>query len=520
MIRDVKVISIADFSGGVNNARAGEIIDDDQFIVSDDFSGSCNFYYKDGCIKKIKGYRKVNGTEISNSVGLAGYRWYFTDIGSGIKRTYTVCAFKDKTTNITKIYYYNGVSFVEITGGTTLNNPKNLCFASWKNSLYIASGVAPIQKITVSSGVWNRTNLTPSTMALTNPSWIVVHKDRLWINGTGTNEIGQIECSGYDDDQNWSGTEGEIFNTNYGDGDPIVALKPLGDKLVIYKYNSIWILEGDNLYNWIQRGSQKEYGCIAPFSIQEVKGTHIFLGEDNMYMFDGQTITAIGDDIRAVYNKFDRDYLNNFVSCLYDQYYYLTIKTDFEGFNNKEILLSIELLEKQKKAFFFIKDRPVSFYIPYTGSEDTQELYGMSSKEGYLYELNHGYTYDDKPITCIIQTKFFNFGAPNIQKELYRLRLNTNREMQKLNLTLIKNSWYEYLWNYNINIAQYGTNFGYWDVSDWDEVYYSLSRTHFITDIAIPSQLDCYSCSIVLSHSEQAEFELYNITLLGTLKEM
>ena len=519
MIRNAKTIFVKDFTGGVNCVKNYELIEDNEFVATPDFGGSYNFYYKNGCIQKTKGYTKINSTTVSDT-GVAGYRWYFTNLDTGAEQTETICAFENSTTNDVGLYRLSGTTFTAITGGTTITNPQNLCFASWKNNLYIASGVAPIQKINVSGTTWTRANLTSTTMALTNPSYVLVHKDRLWINGSSFGQIGQVECSGYDDDDNWSGTEGDVFNTNYGDGDKVVAIKPLNDRLIIYKYNSIWVLEGDNLYNWQQRANQKDIGCIAPYSIQDIGGVHIFLGEDNLYAFDGENILPIGDSIKDFFYNINKDNLNKFVSCVYDGYYYLAMTSNSSSNNNVELLFSVELFKtQQKKSFYLIKDRPIASYILYTGSNDSGDIYAISSSEGYFYKVNHSNYYDTENIKMIIQTKFFTFDTPMLTKEIYRLRLNVNRDYDRAALTLIKNIWYEYQWNYLINYNPSGSS-GLWDISNWDDANWATDKAQQTIDIAVPSQLDCYSLSIVISHTEPYNFELYNTMLIGTLKEM
>ncbi len=521
MIRGATPIFINDFTGGINCNKAFELLDQDQLIVTENYEGSYNVYYKNGCLTKTKGYRKIEQTGVTpiGIRGVAGTRWYFTNPVSGDKQKETILTFENSSGNLL-LYRYDGISYIPISFASTISNAKGVCFTSWKNNLYISTGVAPIQKLSVSGTTWSVTALSPSNMAMTNPPYITVHKDRLWITGSGINQVGQIECSGYDDDANWSGTEGDIFNTNYGDGDPITAIKTLKNDLIIYKKDSIWVLSGDNLYNWTQEARQKGIGCIAPHSIQEVDGVHIFLGEDNIYAFDGSNLITLGDNIKDLLKNIDIYNLDRITSTVYDGYYYLSIKDNLSNYNNKEILLSIELLRNNKKAFFLIKDRPISSYINYTGSEDNGEQYALSSSNGYLLKLNEDYKYEETPITTIIHTKFFNFDAPNLLKEIGRVRFNIDRDTERVTATFIKNTWYEYQWDYVIDATSYAGQMAYWDISDWDEANFVGDKAQLSMDIAIPSQLDNYSLAIKLSHNKNKKFSLYNMLIIGTLKEL
>lgn len=83
------------------------------------------------------------------------------------------------------------------------------------------------------------------------------------------------------------------------DGDEITGLKVLGDRLVIYKENSIYIIlfTGDADMPFLMQKSNSIVGCIAPYSIQEVDNGHIFMAQDGIYYFDGMNSYKMSDKI-------------------------------------------------------------------------------------------------------------------------------------------------------------------------------------------------------------------------------
>lgn len=124
--------------------------------------------------------------------------------------------------------------------------------------------------------------------------WSQWQNPRLWHN----NEDGS-GMSGYVDIDD---TDGKIM-----------ALKRIGDVLYIYKENSIIALTytGDADAVFSKEVVTTKAGLIAPEAIVELPHINIFISEDDIYMFDGNTCTGIGESIKEwFFNKFmDKTYL-------------------------------------------------------------------------------------------------------------------------------------------------------------------------------------------------------------------
>lgn len=83
------------------------------------------------------------------------------------------------------------------------------------------------------------------------------------------------------------------------DGDEISGIKELGDRLVVYKRNSIYlvIFTGDADIPFVVQKSNSAVGCCAPFSIQVVENGHVFCAYDGIYYFDGSNSYKASDRI-------------------------------------------------------------------------------------------------------------------------------------------------------------------------------------------------------------------------------
>ena len=107
------------------------------------------------------------------------------------------------------------------------------------------------------------------------------------------------------------------------DGQEITGIKVLADRLVVYKTQSIYCLffTGDADIPFTLPGGGKtnsHVGCVAPYSIQEVDNSHIFLNYDGLYIFDGNSSTKISYKLDYVFlNILSKLHLDNAVSLIY-----------------------------------------------------------------------------------------------------------------------------------------------------------------------------------------------------------
>lgn len=80
----------------------------------------------------------------------------------------------------------------------------------------------------------------------------------------------------------------------------IVAIKRLGDVLYVYKERSIIAITytGGEDTTFSKEVVTTKAGLIAPEAIVELPHMHLFVGQDNVYIFDGNTCTPIGDPVK------------------------------------------------------------------------------------------------------------------------------------------------------------------------------------------------------------------------------
>ena len=79
----------------------------------------------------------------------------------------------------------------------------------------------------------------------------------------------------------------------------IMAIRRLGDYLFVYKEDGLLAISytgGDTIFS--KELVTTQAGLLAPQAIVELPHAHIFIGSDNVYHFDGSTVTPIGDAIK------------------------------------------------------------------------------------------------------------------------------------------------------------------------------------------------------------------------------
>lgn len=172
--------------------------------------------------------------------------------------------------------------FAQFGNTTIATNDTQVIQASTGTGAFADVATAPVAKIVFSVGDF--------VMALnTNEAGFGDQGDRWW-------------CSGIFDHTTWAPsitTQANSGRLVSGGGDFTAGLA-LGDTAVAYKARSMWrgtYVGGAAVWQWDQ--IEGEQGAVGPEAVCDANGQHLFVGDDNLWVFDGVRATPIGDeDIR------------------------------------------------------------------------------------------------------------------------------------------------------------------------------------------------------------------------------
>ena len=110
----------------------------------------------------------------------------------------------------------------------------------------------------------------------------------------------RLRWSQYQNPRLWHNNEDGSGMSGYVDVNDIegriIAIKKIGDILAIYKERGIVALTytgGEYIFS--KELVTTKAGLVSPTALIALPHSHVFIGKDNIYEFDGNTVTPIGD---------------------------------------------------------------------------------------------------------------------------------------------------------------------------------------------------------------------------------
>jgi hypothetical protein len=176
------------------------------------------------------------------------------------------------------------------------------------------------------------------------------------------------------------------------DNSPITGLSALGENVVVFKSDSIWIMTatGENQATGINHYTPIRVvagvGCVSNASIQKVRGGLIFLAEDGIYRFDGtpnivKLSARIGTTISSINPS--RRRLAASVHWRSKNCYLLSVAVDGAHDNNRTIVYDY------KNDSFWLWDVPARTWLLDEDASDNERLYFLN-QNAQVYEMGVG----------------------------------------------------------------------------------------------------------------------------------
>lgn len=385
-------LSINRFQGGYRAASDYTDLSDTETNDSHnvEYGPSGDITTRPGSVRLLNTSLKSNGG--SEGRPITGH-YYF--IKTGISQTLHVVAAGDSLHN------YTSSTSTIIRSGLNDNSETYWQFTqiqdprSASDEIVLATnGVNPIQLWNGSATAINLSSLTSATQ-VPIAKYIINHKNRIYAanitDSTDSDASVKVFVSGF-------GTDGaadphrfrdSFFVGGSGKQGSITAIKILNDQVIIYTKNSIWKFSpgaGNNLDTSSLQQIQETIGVLAPFTLVDIGGAHIFLSQNGVYLFNGL-------NLRHISLKVDDDLLlNSNTSKL------ALSKATFDKTNNRYVLYYPESgSNRNNRALIYdvrldIWDPPVTGRrVNYISTFETSDRI-----DSIIYGDYHGYLYQDR----------------------------------------------------------------------------------------------------------------------------
>lgn len=275
--------------------------------------------------------------------------------------------------------------------------------ATQNDNVYITNGVNVMSK-------WDGTTYTATSPGSPpTAKYVFVHKNLMFLAGNSVNPS-RLYFSALADPESWPALN--FIDVGRGDGDTITGLAVLLDRLVIFKNNSVWLLEGDSSSNFVLRRASSQAGCVDQHSVVEVNNTLGFMARDGFYFFDGVRVQLASEKISATVAALNESQFGLVAAVHYPNIRKVLVALPGSGMTFNDTVL---VFDTQRAAWTVYKGINAASWVIWRQFSVDHLLFG-SSTTGQLYDAETGYSDDGAAIACYAVTKALDLGGTELSK--------------------------------------------------------------------------------------------------------
>lgn len=185
----------------------------------------------------------------------------------------------------TKLYELGTTAWTDVSRGAsyTLGTDDRWSFIQYADATLAATPSAPIQRST--SGAFADIAGAPSAKIIEAAQGFAVAFNT-------SSFADEWYCSAYLDDTNWTLSVSNqcVKGRLIGGSGAITAARRFGDNIVAYKSGSMFVgtyVGAPEVWRWAQVST--DVGCVGQDAVVDTVVGHVFVGRDNVYIFDGTT---------------------------------------------------------------------------------------------------------------------------------------------------------------------------------------------------------------------------------------
>tara|TARA_R110002095_G_scaffold215526_1_gene210002 strand:+ start:276 stop:2018 length:1743 start_codon:yes stop_codon:yes gene_type:complete len=216
--------------------------------------------------------------------------------------------------------------------------------------------------------------------------------------------------------------------------DKIVGLMVFREKLFIFCRNSIYVLSGSSVTDFVVEPVTRDIGCLDKFSIQEVGGDLIYLAPDGLRTIAGTDKiddVELGTISKAIQERVEEIGFDNLTSVVVREksQYRLFFPKTAGNENNQSGILGTMKQDNQGQVGFQWADivglKPSSTDSEYIGQIEVI-LHG--AYDGFVYQQENGNTFAGTSMEALYRSADLIMGDAGIRKSMQRVITNYRSE--------------------------------------------------------------------------------------------
>lgn len=209
------------------------------------------------------------------------------------------------------------------------------------------------------------------------------------------------------------------------------------EQLIIFSTNQIHRLVGNTISDFQLQPISSDIGCVRTDTIQEVGGDIAFLGPDGVRLLSGtEKIGDFGFAVasRPIQSEVDSLVASNtsFTSCVIrgkNQYRLLGYASNRTSETSSGVLAT-QFVDQTVQGMAWAELKGILAYVADSiySAADSSETVIFANKDGYVYRLESGNSFDGTAITAQYFTPHIPITDPRVRKTFYKLTTYINPE--------------------------------------------------------------------------------------------
>lgn len=286
----------------------------------------------------------------------------------------------------------------------------------WSAANFDVNGAALLLLNLTNGGYyWNGSSITAISQ-MPKGKYITTDNLRAYVAGKAGEED-YVYYSKFQDALNWTAPENSGVVQYYtSSGGPITGL---------YAYNGgVWVFKKDSYAIIYHTGSADlayrlvpmpgNIGCVSSKTLVEAGPYLMWLGMDDVYVGAGDSARGVGSPIKKYLDQINMSAIENSFAFSVSNRYYLCIPTGSSTYANTCLVYSYE----HRQWLPYSSDLPnMNWAVSLNGVAYTGDSLGQT------YKMNDGTTDSGQPIPWKVQSRPFDDGIKEAEKELWEMHM-------------------------------------------------------------------------------------------------